>query len=334
VRWDEFVARHPRASAFHERAWLEALVRTYAYEPLVFTSAPPGNALTDGIVLCRISSWITGNRLVSLPFADHCDLLLSDDSDLSEFTDEMRRECDRQCCKYLELRPLSDGRVESLQVSRSYCFHELDLNASLETIYGGLHKDCVQRKIRRAEKEQLDYEVGRSEQLLEQFYRLLLLTRRRHRLPPQPRSWFHNLLKSMGDNAKIRLVRKQNTPLAAILTLQHRSSVIYKYGCSDERFHNLGGIPFLFWRLIEESKRSGIQSIDFGRSDLDNVGLIAFKDKFWTTKKIFSYYRYSPALQADTGIAEYSSKALKQLFSVLPDCMLSGAGRVLYRHMG
>ena len=273
--------------------------------------------------------------MVSLPFADHCDPLLGKDSDLSEFMSGMLRECEGLGCNYLELRPLWEVPAQcDLQVSRSYCFHELDLEPSLEKIYRGLHKNCVQRRIRRAEKEGLSYEIGRSEQLLEEFYRLLLLTRRRHRLPPQPQSWFHNLLKSMGGNAQIRLARKQNRPTAAILTLQYRESVIYKYGCSDERLHHLGGMPFLFWRLIEESKGSGIKKIDFGRSDLDNIGLIAFKDKFGTTKKILRYYRSSMPLRTETGNAEWANHAIQHLFSILPDRILSGAGRLLYRHLG
>ncbi len=77
-RWDDQVGRRPQASAFHQRGWLEALARTYGYEPLVLTSAPGGEALNDGVVLCRVSSWITGTRFVSLPFADHCEPLLGD----------------------------------------------------------------------------------------------------------------------------------------------------------------------------------------------------------------------------------------------------------------
>jgi CelD/BcsL family acetyltransferase involved in cellulose biosynthesis len=332
-RWEQFVAQHPRASAFHGRGWLEALARTYRYEPLVLTSAPAGHALTDGVVFCRVSSWITGNRLVSLPFADHCDPLLNDESDLSEFMPEILRQC-KHLGQYMELRPLSDipGQC-GLRISHCYCFHELDLNPSVEEIYRNLHNDCVRRKIRRAEKEKLSYELGRSEHLLEEFYRLLLRTRRRHQLPPQPREWFGNVLKHVGDNAQIHLVRKGNLPVAAIFTLQHRSTVIYKYGCSDERFHNLGGIPLLFWRLIEESKRSGMRSIDFGRSDLDNAGLIAFKDKFGTSRRVLSYYRY-PGTAIEPRITEWAKHAAKQLFSILPDPVLSSAGKLLYRHMG
>jgi hypothetical protein len=54
-RWDDLVACHPRASVFHQRGWLEALDRTYGYKTLVLTSAPEGQPLKDGIVLCRVS---------------------------------------------------------------------------------------------------------------------------------------------------------------------------------------------------------------------------------------------------------------------------------------
>src|SRR5712692_6936466 len=97
------------------------------------------------------------------------------------------------------------------------------------------------------------------------FYMLLLLTTKRNQLPPQPRAWFRNLVECMSDKVQIRVARKNGAPIAAMLTLRHRSSVVYKYGCSDETFHSLGGMPFLFWRLIEESKASGAQQIDFGR---------------------------------------------------------------------
>jgi CelD/BcsL family acetyltransferase involved in cellulose biosynthesis len=333
-RWDELVARHPQASAFHQRGWLEALARTYGYKPIVVTSAPASKPLSDGVVLCRVSSWLTGTRMVSLPFADHCEPLLNDSGDSAEFLSWLREECDRQRWKYVELRPLSlipDARC-ALKQGRSYCFHELDMRPSLGQIFRGLHKDSIQRRIRRAEREGLAYEVGRSGELVDEFYRLLLITRRRHQLLPQPRAWFKNLVECMGDTVQIRLARKSGIPIAAMLTLRHRSSVIYKYGCSDEKFHNLGGMPLLFWRLIEESKASGVGQIDFGRSDLDNQSLAVFKDRFGTTRTVLTYYRY-PKPEGREAI-EADRQAIRQFFSILPDVVFSAAGRVLYRHMG
>jgi CelD/BcsL family acetyltransferase involved in cellulose biosynthesis len=335
TRWDDLVARHPSASAFHRRGWLEALQQTYGYNPFVLTSATTNEPLNDGIVACRISSWLTGTRMVSLPFADHCEPLFGDSGNHQLLTNRLVEESARQHCKYLEFRPLR-APVDfgnEFQPSESFYFHELDLGPSLEQLFKGMHKDSIQRKIRRAEKEQLSYETGRSDELIESFYALLLMTRRRHHLPPQPKDWFRNLAKSMGDALAIRLVRKDGAPVAALLTLRHRSTIIYKYGCSDEAFHQLGGMPFLFWKLIEEGKATGAEWIDFGRSETENKGLVAFKDKFGTTRRMLTYYRF-PRSKKKSAHAWGDSGLARRFFSILPDGALSAAGKVLYRHIG
>ena len=70
-RWPEILKRHVRASVFHTPGWLEALRRTHGYEPVIYTTTPPGVELTNVVVLYRIHSRITGRRMVSLPFSDY-----------------------------------------------------------------------------------------------------------------------------------------------------------------------------------------------------------------------------------------------------------------------
>ncbi len=334
-RWDQLVASHPSASVFHDRGWLRALARTYGYQPLVITTANATEALQNGIVLCRVSSWITGTRLVSLPFSDHCEPLLENFGQLPEFISWMRKECDLQAGRYVELRPTSGDLVGGcgLEPSCSYWFHELDLRQTLDQLFRHLHDNSIRRKVVRAEREGLSYEAGQSTQLFDEFYGLLIATRKRHKLLPQPRSWFRNLLEFMGDKLQIRVARKNGVPIAALLTLQHKSCVVYKYGCSDKRFHSLGGMPFLFWRLVEESKARGANTIDFGRTDLNNKGLIIFKDRFGTSKKLITYYRHSKT--GSRGVAAISnSRVVQNILSSLPQAVSSTAGRLLYRHMG
>jgi len=334
-RWDQLVASHPSASVFHDRGWLRALARTYGYQPLVITTANATEALQNGIVLCRVSSWITGTRLVSLPFSDHCEPLLENIGQLPEFISWMRKECDLQAGRYVELRPTSGDLVGGcgLEPSCSYWFHELDLRQTLDQLFRHLHDNSIRRKVVRAEREGLSYEAGQSTQLFDEFYGLLMATRKRHKLLPQPRSWFRNLLEFMGDKLQIRVARKNGVPIAALLTLQHKSCVVYKYGCSDKRFHSLGGMPFLFWRLVEESKAWGANTIDFGRTDLNNKGLIIFKDRFGTSKKLITYYRHSKT--SSRGVAAISnSRVVQNILSSLPQAVSSTAGRLLYRHMG
>jgi lipid II:glycine glycyltransferase (peptidoglycan interpeptide bridge formation enzyme) len=281
------------------------LISAYGYRPIVLTSTSPGEPLTDGIAFCEVNSWLTGRRLVSLPFADHADPLLSDNEALSEFTDWLLRECTRQNWRYVELRPLSRAMQSGglSTASQSFWLHTIDLEPSVEELFCALHKDCLQRRIRRAERAQLIYERGRSDRLLEDFYRLLIITRRRQRLPPQPRAWFRNLVACMGSKVEIRLARKDGIPIAAILALYHHRTVVYKYGCSDENFHCLGGVPFLFLRLIEESKMTGAEQLDLGRTALDNTGLLEFKDRLGAARQRFSYLRY-PETATTIGIVE------------------------------
>src|SRR5271167_440366 len=81
-RWEKFLERHPRSSVFHTVAWLDALRRTYGYRPVAITTESPGRDLQAGIVFCSVHSWLTGRRLVSLPFSDHCELLVDDVTNL------------------------------------------------------------------------------------------------------------------------------------------------------------------------------------------------------------------------------------------------------------
>jgi hypothetical protein len=333
-RWDDLVARHPRASAFHKRGWLKALRLTYGYEPFVLTRSPPEEALKDVLVLCRVSSWITGTRAVSLPFTDHCEPLVDSADGFSELSTWLHAELDRRRWKYIELRPLSPLTAidAGMQQGPSYWFHELDIRPNLEQIFHEMHRDSIQRKIRRGEREGLSYEVGRSPELLEAFYKLLLITRRRLRILPQPLEWFRNLVESMGDGLQIWVARHGTRSIASIMALRHRQSVVYKYGCSNDRFHNLGGMPFLFWKLIEESKANGVETIDFGRSDLENRGLITFKDRFGTCRRALTYYRYVG--KKSSVATRWDSEMLRRFVSILPDAISCTAGRILYRHTG
>jgi Acetyltransferase (GNAT) domain len=332
-RWNDLVEHHPRSSAFHQRGWLQALNRTYGYDVFALTSAAPEQPLKDAVVLCGISSWITGKRLVSLPFADHCDMLLQHPEDEQAFSEWLRNECDRRDCRYVELRPRLRGVHAGLQPGRDYHFHVLDLSPSLERLFDALHKDSTQRRIRHAEKEGVRYDVGNSPQYVDEFYRLMLITRRRHRLFPQPRNWFDSLVSGMGDRIQIWLARKEQNTVAAMLTLRHGSKVIYKYGCSDERYHNLGAMPFLFWNLIEQSKATQADEIDFGRSDTDNTGLTTFKDRFGARREKLVYYQYSRRRRVvNASLKEWD--IFRPILPILPDLLLSTGGRLLYRHMG
>ncbi len=326
---------HPKASVFHHSGWLNALAKTYSYSPTVLTSAAPGEPLIDGVVFCEVRSWLTGNRLVSLPFADHVEPLLNDPTQIHGLDHWIRAERGHNHWKYVELRPLSGDCYsgDGVKVSQSFWFHALDLSPPIGQLFQRCHKSCIQRRILHAERQGLSYEKGRSDEVLNAFYQLLVITRKRHRLLPQPYFWFHNLLQCMGSNAEIRLLRRGGTPIAAIFTLRHRETVMFKYGCSDQRFHHLAGIPLLLWRLIEESKAQGADQIDLGRSELDNVSLSRFKDRLGAIRRQINYLRYAED-RPNRVLMTTRSPAIRAISSALPGAFSTRASALIYRHFG
>jgi hypothetical protein len=337
-RWLRLLHNHPDASVFHTPSWLRALRRTYGYEPIAFTTSRPGQSLNNGMVFCQVKSWMTGSRLVSLPFSDHCQPLADSSAGFKSLLSALHAEAEDRRWKYIELRPrVSQSTIldcdANLPTGEQFFFHCLDLNPDLQSLFSGFHKSCVQRKIRRAEREQLSYESGRSSALLGKFYGLLIKTRRRHQLPPQPLAWFENLVDCLGESLTIRVVSKDEQPIASIMTIAFKRSLVYKYGCSDERFHNLGGMPLLFWNAIQEAKQSGYEELDFGRSEMDNEGLVQFKGHFGAECLRLTYYR-SPAPVTGGLSRNWGSRATRHILSRVPDSVLVPVGNLLYRHLG
>jgi hypothetical protein len=339
-RWREFLQLHPRSSIFHTVEWLQALRRTYGYEPMAISTSSPDADLRNAMVFCRVDSWLTGRRLVSLPFADHCDCLADNEWDLASMLAVLREEIRSEHLRYAEVRPTCppDSAKLGPHSTCSYCFHQIDLRPSVDVLYRNCHRDSTRRKIQRAEREALSYQEGRSVFLLESFYGLLLLTRRRHHIPPQPKRWFQNLIDSFGEALKIRVAFKQKTPIAAILTLQYKESLVYKYGCSDAEFHNLGGMHLLLWNSILEAKQYGLRMFDLGRSEWAAPGLISFKDRWGAKRTGLTYLRFPGTTRSNrlitTGTTDWKQRVAKKVFRRLPDRLLTAAGEMIYKHIG
>jgi hypothetical protein len=144
-------------------------------------------------------------------------------------------------------------------------------------------------------------------------------------------AWFRNLQRLFGDRFNIHLALLDGRPVAGVATFSFKNALTYKYGGSDAHFHHLGGMPFLFWNVIRSGKSRGFNILDLGRSDKEQEGLIAFKDRLGAQREVLTYYRDS-----HVGAWPHASNGLPRLArrvaAHLPDPALAVAGRLLYRH--
>lgn len=334
-RWSEFVDVHPRASIFHTREWLVSLAKTYGYVAFAIAMISETGEIQAAIPVCAVESWLTGNRLISLPFADHCEPLVSSSSEILNLLEALEVVSREGKYNYTELRPLNPSFGDDLALdvceSASYAHHVVDLRFDTRDLFSRLHPSCVRRKIRRAEQQHLVYESGRSEEMMQRFYRLLVMTRRRHSLFPQPIDWFQNLAREFGEKLTIHLARKTNETIAGIITIQHRDKLVYKYGASDERRHALGGMPFLFWSAMLHGKSSGATEFDLGRTDEQNRSLSTFKERLGAEGGRLKYFCIPPSRRRKS---QSRARNLVRLFTYLPSPVCCAAGKLLYKHAG
>ncbi len=336
--WDELVAHHPRSSVFHHRGWLKALAQTYGYRPVVVTTSPPNSAPKNGLLFCQIDSWLTGSRLVSLPFSDHCEPLCDSPEEMISLARGCQAFLDEGRPQYLELRPTGEdlGRTCSEVGFRPvghYFLHVMDLRPDLEAIFRSFDKDSVQRRIQRAERAGLIEKCGTSPDLLLEFYRLFVITRGRHNLPPPPFSWFQNLVQCQEKMLEIRVAYHNRSAIAAILTLRFRETGYFKYGCSDAQFNKFGATPWLLWKAIAAAKANGAVAFDLGRTQQDNTGLLAFKDHWVRDHQRLMYWRF-PGGPSGDGADGWKLRIAKRVFSCMPSRLLATSGKLIYRHIG
>jgi hypothetical protein len=91
-------------------------------------------------------------------------------------------------------------------------------------------------------------------------------------------------------------------------------------------------MPFLFWQLIQSAKASGAEELDLGRSDLDQPGLITFKDRLGAVAAPITYYEH-PVRRRPVRRQARMARMAGRVFSLLPDAALDMAGRLIYRHL-
>jgi lipid II:glycine glycyltransferase (peptidoglycan interpeptide bridge formation enzyme) len=338
ARWAEFVGIHPNASVFHSIGWLNTLRSTYGYEPVVFSTSPPNEKLKNGLVFCRVKSWLTGNRLVSLPFSDHCEPLCDSVQELNFLLRHLQTALGNEKMKYMEIRPVSlnfgqaGAGIEFLPAA-THSLHILDLRPDWTELFQSFDKDSVQRRIGRADRAGLVEKSGRSDDLLKDFYTLFVTTRSRHSLPPIPYFWFRNLVQCQGEALEIRLAYKDETAIAGILTLKFRKTVYYKYGCSDVQFNRLGATPWLLCKSIASAKSNGAIEFDLGRTEEGNEGLLTFKNHWVSQPRRLLYWKF-PGTYSPVSADGWKLRLAKRVFSCLPDRLLTITGNLIYRHIG
>lgn len=341
-RWDAFIEAHPYGWICHTSAWKEILEESYKHikpKYLAIIDAENGK-IRASLPLCHVKSRITGNRLVSLPFATLCDPLINSPDEFKVLFDVAIDLREALGCKHIEVRAFkgADSMADSrLCLVRHYKHHYLMLDQEPQELMKSFHRTCIRQRIQRAETSSLKVHDGESETDLKEFYRLYLKTRRRLRLPPQPYRFIHSLWQRLSPLGFLNLflARHNGQAIGGIIVFKYKERVSAEYAAMDDDFFNLSPNHLLFWTAIKKAQEEGYQVFDFGRTDPNNRGLMDFKSR-WGTKTIDLIQAFSPisAAQQIGAHGAVSQKILRAICEKAPDFGCRAIGNFCYRHMG
>lgn len=282
-----------------------------------------------------IKSKITGNRLVSLPFSDFCEPLLSSVDESEKIKDAVFNYCNEQDLKFIEFRSSETKFPYETEFFRTDLRHVLFLNKNEDDLYKSLTENN-KRNIKAAVKEGVKINIDNSAEGIKKFYQLQCFTRRKHGLPPQPYKFFESIHKNIISKGlgEVTFAYTDSKPVAALMFLIIDKKILYKFGASAENDLPRGTNHLLMWEAIKKYNQCGFTQFDFGRTETEHEGLRRFKLGFGADERIIYTTRYD--IKSKTFISSDSkTKGIyNRIFQKLPLFALRFIGETIYRHMG
>lgn len=332
--WDAFLETRPDATVFHTSAWCRVLTDTYNYEPAYVVARDESGVITGGVPLMVVDSWLTSRRLVGLPFSDVCHPLLPA-TGAEELLIAVREQAEELKAKSVELRGLSHQRMPDAGFSNGTVFfqHIVDLDPGMESRV----QSSARRAIRKAQNEGVTVRQSARADDMRRFYDLMVLTRRKHGLLPQPRRFFESIQRHFMETGlgQLLLAELNGKVIAGDLLLRWGYQLVYKFNASDSRFLAVRPNNLLLWQAMHLGRDEGCRTLDLGRCEEDNEGLRRFKLLWGSREEQLPYYHYPEDGGSASVLSSRSARTALQLFvRFSPGPVLRAAGSVLYRSFG
>jgi FemAB family. len=342
-RWDDFVMGHPESTIFHHSDWARVLRDRYESSPTYYVIEGVHGEIVAAAPFVFIPSSLAGRRLVCLPCSEYGFPLVHSSEAIVQLIAAAKEEVKSGRVSFLEIRgwgslgmPSEMGFMES----PTYLRHVITLDEDIERLRAKLdHQNHhLKRNLRKAEESGLIVREARNENDVRQFHRLSVKTRRRLNLLPWPYHFIQSIYQhTVAHNLGFLLLAElHGKVIAGSLYLCFKDTVLLKINASDKDYSQYRGNYLITWKAIERACQRGYKRFDFGISDPDNLGLIAFKRQWGSEELPLPYYYYS-ATNHIKSIAKVSP-TYRRLYAtannLMPDFTAKLAARALYRHLG
>jgi len=296
ARWDEFVLNHKFGSIYSLSDWSEILKKSFGYQPNYIISEENG-AIKAAIPLMLVKSWLTGKRLVSLPRIPYCDPLVTWGDELKGMLEYIYQIVDESQIQYVEIKTqfnnqlFKDNQLKSYQHFRN---HLLSLENDRDGLWKSFDRTCVRQRISRAQRDNVKFRLGETDEDLKIFYSLHKMTAAKQKIPVRPFIYFYNIWETLRKkNLILLLIAEVNGEAgAANISFKYKNTLYFEYlGLNNDLIKHSSG-HLLIWEAIKIACDNNFQYFDFGLTPPDNPGLADFKRRWGAIESELSYFYY------------------------------------------
>jgi len=339
-RWDELVWNHPEGTIFHTSNWARVIQKSYGYQP--YYCLYEDDSIRAVFPAFLIPGKIWGKRLVCLPFTDECAPLFASHQNIVDNGNiilTIVKMIKSEKIKGIEIRGGNEYLLKNNDFVplNYYKLFRLNLSPGLNLLWQKFKQKSVRYPIKKAQK--LGIEVVHSDNLegMASFYKLNLLTRKKHGVLPQPYNFFFNIYQEIINKGLgfILIAYYKSLPIASSIFFIYKKMIYHKFNASDINYLRHQPNHLILWTAIQWAVENGYGIFDLGRTSPDNKGLMLFK-RHWGAQEFDLPYYYWPEIKGTSATKESSLK-YKIASSVLrktPISILKIAGNLFYKHLG
>lgn len=235
-------------------------------------------AVVGILPLSEIHSPLFGRALVSSGFAVGGGILADDERAAAALADASWELAERLSCPSVELRGgwLPGGAWQ--RESGTYASFARDLASEDEAELLAIPRK-QRAEVRRALGFPLVVETGTAATDRAAHYRVYAESVRNLGTPVFPRALFGAMLDGFGNDADILTVRHEGRPIASVLSLYFRGTVMPYWGGGTREARVWRANDLMYFALMRHARARGCTRFDFGRSKL-GTGAFSFK-KNW-----------------------------------------------------
>lgn len=334
---EDFLRASGKASVYHTPEWRDAVISTYGYEPIYLGSMEEGR-LKALLPTMLVESWLTGRRLVSLPFSNICGPV-GDPRETAPLVEEALRVFRERRAKALEFRTqIGINEVTDRRFTKvSYFITSIvRLDPDPDLVWKSFKDRNVRTEVRQAMKKGVETRAGESEADLKRFYDLFAASRLRHGVPCQPYKFFRNLWRHMAPRyLDLILATVEERVVGGLITLGMGKTLCAAYIGSDYAYRSRRVHQLMFWKAMEMGCERGFQAFDFLRTPKSSESLRYFKTR-WGAYEVDLNYLYHPVVAGTASTVEDSARyaLMTRVLKHSPVFVGKLLGRLLYRHLG